>query len=269
MVVKNKDFDLAHTFECGQCFRWNSDDEGTYIGVVGESVIKVSPKGNDTFDFECNDPTIIEEYFDLKRDYSKIKESLAQTDQILKAAVERGRGIRILKQDPWEVIVSFIISANNNIPRIKKIVESLCFNFGKQITFNEEIYYTFPQAKDVARLSIDDIAVIRSGFRAKYILDAAKKVSEGTVDINAPFKMTTSEAREYLKQICGVGDKVADCILLFAYQKYDVFPKDVWTKRVLNELYGVSEKDFDRFVAEHFGDLAGFAQQYLFYNIRG
>ncbi len=266
MVVKNKDFDLVDTFECGQCFRWNCNDAGVYTGVVRGNIIKISRKRNDTFEFECNDPSIIEEYFDFKRDYSKIKENLAKIDPILNSAVERGRGIRILKQDTWEVIVSFIISANNNIPRIKKIVESLCANFGEKINAG---YYSFPGPDVVAKLSVDELGVIKSGFRAKYILDAAKKVEKGTIDLKAPFEMSTADAREYLKQINGVGDKVADCILLFAYQKYDVFPKDVWTKRVLNELYGVGEKEFDKFIKEHFGDLAGFAQQYLFYNIRG
>ena len=174
-----------------------------------------------------------------------------------------------MKQNPWEALVSFIISANNNIPRIKKIVESLCLNFGKKIEYNHQIFYSFPAADVIKELSLSQLDVIKSGFRAKYIIDAAQKVAGGIVDLDRVYAMDTQEAREYLKQIKGVGDKVADCVLLFAYQKYDVFPKDVWIKKVLNDLYGVDEKNFDSFVSEHFGDLAGFAQQYLFYYMRG
>ena len=174
----------------------------------------------------------------------------------------------MLKQDPWETLVSFIISANNNIPRIKKIIESLCENFGNKIKYGDAVYNTFPDSSVISRLSVEQLDVIKSGFRAKYIIDAATKVADGTINLDLIYDMDTVTAREYLKQIRGVGNKVADCILLFAYQKFDVFPKDVWIKKVLNDLYGVNEKDFDTFVVEHFGDLAGFAQQYLFYYMR-
>ena len=267
MIIKNADFELADTFECGQCFRWNRISENAYLGVVGKNVVKVTKKDG-IFDIECDDSEFVNNYFDFARDYSALKSEISSIDEILKNAVESGGGIRILRQDPWETLVSFIISANNNIPRIKKFIESLCFNFGSSIKFGEDEYYAFPSAEDVSSLSLGSLDVIKSGFRAKYILDAAQKVADKVIQLDKPYDMPTSEARDYLKQIKGVGDKVADCILLFAYQKYDVFPKDVWTKRVLNELYGVEEKNFDKFVAEHFGKYAGFAQQYLFYNIR-
>lgn len=268
MIIKNSDFDLTDTFECGQCFRWNAVPDNTYIGVVGKSVIKVKQHGNE-FDFDCDDKELINAYFDFERDYSKLKSVISDMDSHLKKAVSEGGGIRLLRQEPWETLVSFIISANNNIPRIKKIIESLCLNFGEPIKAGNDTYYSFPSAKALSGLSVEDLGVIRSGFRAKYILDAAKKVNEGEVLLDKVYAMPTEEAREYLKKIKGVGDKVADCILLFAYQKYDVFPKDVWTKRVLHELYGIEEADFNSFVTSHFGELAGFAQQYLFYNIRG
>ena len=268
MRIKNADFDLIHTFECGQCFRWNKDENDNYIGVVGNSVITVKQE-NDIFEFDCIDEPLINSYFDFDKNYGEIKNKLSLLDDVLKKAIPSGHGIRLLKQNPWEALVSFIISANNNIPRIKKIIESLCLNFGKEIVYNNKIYYSFPDANVLSKVSTEQLDVIKSGFRAKYILDAAKKVSDGIVNLNEVYDMDTSSAREYLKQIKGVGNKVADCILLFAYQKYDVFPKDVWIKKVLNDLYGVDEKNFDSFVIEHFGDLAGFAQQYLFYYMRG
>ena len=268
MKIQNADFDLIHTFECGQCFRWNIYEDGSYIGIVGDSVISVKQE-NDIFEFDCEDINLLHSYFDLDRDYGKIKNKLSAMDNVLPKAIPCGFGIRLLKQNPWEALISFIISANNNIPRIKKIVESLCLNFGKKLEYNNKTYYSFPDADVIKKLSLSQLDVIKSGFRAKYIIDAAQKVEGGIVDLDSVYGMDTHEAREYLKQIKGVGDKVADCVLLFAYQKYDVFPKDVWIKKVLNDLYGIDEKKFESFVSEHFGDLAGFAQQYLFYYMRG
>lgn len=267
MFFDNSDFNLVHTFECGQCFRWEQDSNGKYIGVAGGKVIKAYEKDNKIV-LECDDETFIKNYFDLNRDYAKIKSELSLKDSIMEKGTKLGYGIRLLKQDPWETIVSFIISANNNIPRIKKIINSLCENFGERIDCKDYELYTFPCPEKIADLSEGELDVIKSGFRAKYILNAAQSVLNGKVDMNSIYGMDTQYAREYLKQIKGIGDKVADCILLFAYQKYDVFPKDVWIKKALFELYGVSEKDFNGFVKDYFGDLGGFAQQYLFYYMR-
>lgn len=268
MNIQNTDFDLIHTFECGQCFRWNRINDNTYLGIVGGSVIKIV-QNNDVFDVEADNEEIINSYFNFDNDYGKIKEQLSALDDVLPNAIPAGYGIRLLKQDPWETLVSFIISANNNIPRIKRIIESLCMNFGEKIQYGNDLYYSFPDAHTICNLELEQLDIIKSGFRAKYIMDAALKVANGEIDLDSVFDMNTNDAREYLKQIKGVGNKVADCILLFAYQKYDVFPKDVWIKKVLNELYGVKESEFDTFVREHFGNLAGFAQQYLFYYMRG
>ena len=267
MRFSNLNFNLVHTFECGQCFRWDRCDDGSYIGVAGGKVIKASENEKEII-LKCDDDAFIKDYFDLNRDYSEIKSKLSLKDDIMKKGTKLGYGIRILKQDPWETIVSFIISANNNIPRIKKIINSLCENFGNEIFCDGKKYYTFPGPEKISELNEEDLGVIRSGFRAKYILDAAESVLTGKVDMNLIYDMNTSDAREYLKHIKGIGDKVADCVLLFAYQKFDVFPKDVWIKKALFELYGVSEKDFNKFVTDYFGNLGGFAQQYLFYYMR-
>lgn len=264
MIFSKDDFNLVHTFECGQCFRWDKNDNGVYVGVVDNSVIK-AVEYDDCIEIDCEDE-LAKYYFDIERDYSEIKSLLSNKDDVLKKAVPSGYGIRILKQEPWEALVSFIISANNNIPRIKKIINSLCMNFGEKI---EDGYYGFPSCEVIAKLNVEDLDIIKSGFRAKYIIDAAQKVSSGIVKLDDLYKMDTASAREQLMLIKGVGNKVADCILLFAYQKFDVFPKDVWIKKVLNDLYGVEEKDFDNFVETKFGELAGFAQQYLFYYMRG
>ena len=262
MLIKNlNDFNLQHIFECGQCFRWNMGADGVYTGVARNYVITCE-NTPDGIMINCPDDDFVNCYFDTERNYGDIKRSF-QNDEILKKACGFGSGIRILKQDPWETMISFIISANNNIPRIKKIIELLCTNFGEKIDKTD--YYSFPGADVISRLTEEDLAVIRSGFRAKYIIDAAKKVESGQLDLNKIYKLSSQDGRAELKTVKGIGDKVADCILLFAYQKYDVFPKDVWIKRILNNLYGVSNSDFDSFISKKFGDFGGFAQQYLFF----
>jgi len=263
LIQKNDDINLLHTFDCGQCFRWNLEENGSYTGVVGDKVINLAEKDNQIIT-NIDSENFLNEYLDLNRDYSKLKNKLNK-DIVLKKAILYGSGIRILKQEPFETLVSFIISANNNIPRIKKIIESMSYNFGDAIEYNGRMYHTFPSAQVLSNLTEDDLAPIKSGYRAGYIIDAAQKVSTGVIDLDSVFKMSPDEGRYTLKQVKGVGDKVADCVLLFAFQKYSVFPKDVWIKRILNNLYSVDDKAFDEFVNKNFGDLGGFAQQYLFY----
>ena len=261
MIFKSNDFNLKHTFDCGQCFRWNENADGSYTGIIYGNTVNIRETADGSFETDFDDYEILKDYFDLERDYGALKKAFSD-DGNLKKASEYGYGIRILHQEPWETLVSFIISANNNIPRIKKIINSLCANFGEKIT---EGFYSFPKSEALAKLEVSDLDVIKSGFRAKYILDAAKKVHNGEVELEKVYDMPSDEGREYLKKVKGVGDKVADCTLLFAYRKYDVFPKDVWIKRILNNLYGLDEKEFDSGVKRLFGDFGGFAQQYLFY----
>ncbi len=259
MIYLTRNFDQVHTFECGQCFRWNPDGDGGYIGVAGGRVCRVKDGA-----VVCPDADneFWENYFGEGDDYDKIKSELISRDPELEKCVEYGSGIRILRQDLWETIISFIISANNNIPRIKKIIETLCKSFGDEI---EEGYFSFPAAERLGVLDIGDLACLRAGYRDKYILDAARKVSSGEVDLSAVPDMPTADAKRELMKIKGVGGKVADCILLFSCARYETFPKDVWIKRVVTELYGVEDKEIDGFIAEKYGDLAGFAQQYLYF----
>ncbi|MBO7209153.1 MAG: DNA glycosylase [Clostridia bacterium] len=260
LITDLSDFNLIHIFECGQCFRWSKDEKGVYKAVVGDYIMTAKDTKNGV-EIICDDDSFITEYFDLERDYGKVK-SLFSNDEILNVATKHGYGIRLLKQQPFETVISFIISANNNIPRIKKIIESLCENFGEKIIDGS---YKFPTPEVLSKLTVEDLSVIRSGFRAKYIIDASKKIASGEIDLEKIYSMDSTDGREYLKQIKGIGDKVADCILLFAYQKFDVFPKDVWIKKILHNLYNVDAKDFDLFIKDKFGKFGGFAQQYLFY----
>lgn len=267
------EFNLVHTFECGQCFRWNIRPDGSYVGVHMGKALRIARFGEQItfFDTTENDfKTTWKKYFDLERDYKKIQTHLS-SDPVLKNAIKEGSGIRILAQDPFETIISFIISANNNIPRIKLIIERLCALYGDKINAYGETYYSFPDAKTLSLLTREDLAPIKAGFRDKYILDAAKKVHSGEVDIDSIFKMDYESAKDELKKIKGVGEKVANCILLFGFGKLNAFPVDVWIRRIIEHYYFNGNEagcDINEFAHERFGELGGFAQQYLFYYAR-
>lgn len=258
-------FDPVHTFECGQCFRWNLNDDGSYTGISSGKVCRIANR-----EIICNegDEEYWNKYFAFDIDYNEIQKELLKKDDKLSRCIEFGSGIRILQQDVWETIVSFIISANNNIPRIKRIIETMCGMFGDEIEFEGKVLYSFPSAKRMAELSREDLAPLRAGYRDTYILDAAKKVADEEVNPAELLNMTDEEAKKTLMKIKGVGSKVADCIMLFSLRRFSVFPKDVWIKRILTEVYGILDKETDLFVNKKYGSLAGFAQQYLYYYYR-
>ena len=276
--VENVDsFELKDIFDCGQCFRWNEQEDGSYTGVFKGNVLNVKKGGNKvTFKGICNGEIkeVVEDYFDLNRDYKKIKETLSKIDDNMKKSVEYGKGIRILNQDLWETIISFIISANNNIPRIKGIIERLSKNYGEEIDYNGEKYYTFPTAEELKDVSVQKYRELGLGFRDIRLYETTKMILNGVVDLdelrNNP---NTMEVRDKLLTLSGVGPKVADCILLFSdLKRFEVFPIDVWVRRVMNDLYiknedetKVNKKQIEKIAKEKFGDLAGLAQQYLFY----
>ena len=270
-------FELKDIFDCGQCFRWNEQQDGSYTGVFGENVLNVSKVGNDVaFKGICkeNIKETVENYFNLNRDYQKIKNQLMQIDENMKKSVEYGQGIRILNQDLWETIISFIISANNNIPRIKGIIERLSKKYGKEIEWNNTKYYTFPTAKTLKDVTVQEYRELGLGFRDIRLYETTHMILDKKVDLEAmKNNPNTMEVREQLLSLSGVGPKVADCILLFSdLKRFEVFPIDVWVRRVMNDLYihnedetKVNKKQIEKIAQEKFGDLAGLAQQYLFY----
>ncbi len=270
-------FELKDIFECGQCFRWNEQQDGSYTGVFGDNVLNVAKTGNEViFKGICKEDIkeTVEKYFDLNRDYQKIKSKLEKIDENMKKSIEYGQGIRILNQDLWETIISFIISANNNIPRIKGIIERLSKKYGKEIEWNDTKYYTFPTAKDLKDVTVQEYRELGLGFRDIRLYETTQMILDKKVDLeemkNNP---NTMEVREQLLSLSGVGPKVADCILLFSdLKRFEVFPIDVWVRRVMNDLYihnedetKVNKKQIEKIAQEKFGDLAGLAQQYLFY----
>lgn len=273
-IIENiKSFELEHIFECGQCFRWNKQENGSYIGTFKHNVFKVEKQTNRIiFTGICDGDiqNICNEYFSLNEDYEKIKKNLAKIDKYLKKSIEFGKGIRILHQDLWETLISFIISANNNIPRIKKIIERLSQNYGKKIEFEGKKYYTFPSPEELAKASVEDLRNLGLGFRDVRVYETTQRVLKGKIDLQKIEKeKRIEEIEKNLLEIPGVGPKVADCIMLFALKKYQVFPIDVWVRRVMSELYFENKEQkpqkIKQFVEQYFGDKAGLAQQYLFY----
>lgn len=278
IILKNIDsFEPKDIFECGQCFRWNLQEDGSYTGVFGENVLNIKKeKENIVIEGICKKDIkqTVEEYFDLNRDYKQIKENLAKIDKNMETSVEYGQGIRILNQDLWETILSFIISANNNIPRIKGIIERLSKAYGTKMTWRGKEYYTFPTAEQLKDVTIQEYRNLGLGFRDKRLYETTQMIINKQVDLEEMQENpNTLEVREQLLTLSGIGPKVADCILLFStLKRLQVFPIDVWVRRVMNDLYikqpdetKVSKKQIEKIATEKFGDLAGLAQQYLFY----
>lgn len=259
IYIKNaQNFDLAQTLDCGQAFRWN-EENGVWRGIAFGKYIELFTENDDIVITNSNQndfKNVWQNYFDLDRNYAKIITEVSQNETVAKAAQFSG-GIRLLNQEPWESLCSFIISQNNNIPRIKGIIERLCQNFGEKI----EGGYTFPSAQVIAKLTVEDLTVIRSGFRAKYIIDAAQKVANGDIELETLKTLDYDTSRKILMTIKGVGPKVADCVLLYGLGHKNAFPRDVWINRALDEL-------FDGNIPDCTKQYGGIVQQYIFHYIR-
>ena len=278
ILKKPETFELKDIFECGQCFRWNEQEDGSYTGIWKENVVNIKKEGEDfVFTGICENNNLEEEiqkYFDLDRNYEEIKKELSKKDEYMKTSIAYGKGIRILNQDLWETIISFIISANNNIPRIKGIIERLSKAYGDKIEWKGKEYYTFPTPMQLKNVTVEEYRKLGLGFRDVRLYETTKMILKGKVDLQELKKnLNTVEVREQLLTLSGVGPKVADCILLFSdLKRLEVFPIDVWVRRVMNDLYirnedeaKVSKKEIEKIAKNKFGNLAGLAQQYLFY----
>lgn len=274
IIVKGiRNFQLPHIFDCGQCFRWNRQENGNYIGVAFDRVIEVEKREDDIVIYNTTDEdfeNIWANYFDLYRDYSTIKEILSK-DETLKTSVEFGEGIRILNQDPFEITISFIISSNNRIPMIKRAINNISERYGKPIIYKGNTYYAFPSIESLKDCTEEDFAACGTGFRAKYIKDTIERIIKGEANLQYIKSLSDDECHKELQKLSGVGPKVADCIMLFSMQKYSAFPVDVWVKRVMQHFYlapDASLKKIRDFGRDKFQEFSGFAQQYLFYYAR-
>lgn len=277
LVLKNIDsFKLEDIFECGQCFRWDRQEDGSYIGVIKNGVLKVSKQGKSVaFEgvLEGDINSIVYDYFDLETNYNDFKDRLSKIDDNMKRSIEFGNGIRILNQDLWEMVISFIISANNNIPRIKGIINRISEKVGQKVTWNGKDYFLFPSPEELSKLSVADLRALGTGFRDKRIYNTTQMIINKEFNLDSLIKIkSTEEIRNELLKLDGVGEKVADCILLFALHRFDTFPVDVWVRRVMNVLYihnedeaKVNKKQIREVAYSLFGEIEGIAQQYLFY----
>jgi len=260
VVRRVRHFDLEQTLDCGQCFRWRKNADGSYSGVALGRELTVGQRGGDLI-FHDTAPgdfrRLWRPYFDLDRDYGAVKRALC-SDPVMRRAVDFCPGMRVARQEPWEALCTFIISQNNNIPRIKGIVQRLCEGFGRLLPGGG---FAFPGPERLAGLQPQDLADIRSGFRARYILDAARLVHAGELELDTLYTLELARARESLMRVKGVGPKVAECALLYGLGRAECFPVDVWIARALEQLYPGG------FPAA-FAPVAGIAQQYLFHYIR-
>lgn len=273
VIIKDLDhFNLKQTLECGQCFRFYTIEVNKFLIIAYNKVLVIEQKKQDIIFYnttidEFN--TIWYKYFDFDNNYGLIKDRLQKTDKTLSKAIESTSGIRILKQDIFETLISFIISQNKNIKHIKKVIENMSMTFGEPIKeINGITYYSFPTIEQLKNANEADLRACKTGFRAPYILDAVDKIANGILDLKELQNKPTSYVKDQLTTIKGVGDKIADCVLLFAYSRYEVFPTDVWILRIIETLYlneKANKKHVQQFAKQQFGDLAGYAQQYLFY----
>ena len=255
IILYQPDFDLDETLDCGQAFRWEkvqSEYDCTYSGYFLDRPLTISHDGDRFILHNTSEEDFLNvwaDYFDLSTDYGAVKIRLS-ADETLRKACEFAGGIRLLKQDKWECLCSFIISQNNNIPRIKGIISRLCLHYGH-----------FPSPSELASETVESLGFLRSGFRAKYLIDAAEKTADGSLELEAIPDMTIENARKRLMTIKGVGPKVAECVLLFGMYKTEAFPIDVWIKRVMDNYYPEGLPDETK-------GIEGIAQQYLFHYIR-
>ena len=274
-------FDIEQTLESGQCFRFGRLGAGNYTLVAHGKVLHIEQKGEEI----CFSPCTLSEfeliwhnYFDLGRDYDEVRAILSKGDKVMAEAVKFAPGIRMMNQDVWECLVSFIISANNRIPMIKQVVKNISDKFGDEIpsenvyTGHPSVEYTFPTYTQLVNATADDFAACKAGFRGKYIVDAIQKVNSGQIKLDGFSALSTEELKNELMSIKGVGVKVADCVLLFSCKRREIFPIDVWIRRVVQELYfggrEVPLNDLQAFASDKWGEHAGYANQFLFHYAR-
>ncbi|MGN0308051.1 MAG: DNA-3-methyladenine glycosylase family protein [Lachnospiraceae bacterium] len=262
------DFDLKKIADSGQCFRVKAMEDGTYRFITGEQVLyirklsKEALSSSEYFEVSCSEEiwkTVWYPYFDLERSYANIRQRIGPRDKYMLSAAENGRGIRILRQDPWEMLITFIISQQKTIPAIKNAVETLSVNYGTSLPLDSEKLYTFPTPQQLSTVTQEMLREYKLGYRAPYIVDAVRQVNSGRLDLHRLSSYSDKKLFEALKQVSGVGEKVANCICLFAYGRTRLAPVDTWIKKVIEQKYK-GKNPFPKY-----RDGAGIMQQYIFY----
>lgn len=277
LILEVECFNLKYILECGQCFRWKEINKNEYVGVIKDRVVKIKQLDNKLIIKSNNNKNleyVIKKYFDLDVDYKIIENKISKIDENVKKAVKNTTGIRILNQDFFETLMSYIISANNNIPRISKSVNLISEKYGKKIIFGDEEYYLFPTPEELKEVTEEEFKKCGVGFRARYLKHAVEDILNNKLDIKNIDNISTDELKKKLLSVMGIGPKVADCILLFSCKRRGVFPIDVWVERVMTNLYFkeygrvMKKKEILEYADKNFGKEAGIVQQHLFYNVR-
>lgn len=274
MVVINNinNLDLDNTICCGQIFRYEKLEDDSYIVILKDRVVKLKYIDNKLY-IDSNNmnniENVIKEYLDLDRDYISIIENIKECDDILGKYLDKSIGLKMIKQDPIECIVSYIISQNNSVRNIKNSLDLISYKFGDKVMFLDKEYYLFPSIDKLSKISLDEFRECKVGFRDRYLVDIISDIVENRLNVNYIFEMNSEDSLRYLMSFRGIGMKVASCILLFAYQKYDVYPIDTWVKKYMDTNYGIKdEKRIKEFCKEKYGEYSGLAIQYMFNGMR-
>ena len=267
MIRIKNNFDLKSTITCGQIFRFEEEND-EYIVIIKDRVISLKEDG-DYIIVESNIDddlkSVINDYFDLDRDYSEIERNIIKCDSKIKDALVFSRGLKMIHQDPFETLIAYIISQNNRVPSIANALNLISKNYGKKVIFKDKEYYLFPTLEELEKLSIEELRSCKVGFRDKYLYDIMRNIENKSLELDKIYNMESTDALNYLINFKGIGNKVASCILLFAYQKFDVYPIDTWVKKFMKDDYNIEgEKNIKEFTYNTYKEYSGLAIQYMF-----
>ncbi|MBQ9024002.1 MAG: 8-oxoguanine DNA glycosylase [Bacilli bacterium] len=269
ITIKDTNINLEDTITCGQIFRYEKEKDNSYTIVLSDRVVNLKKDNNDllvTSNLEDNLENVVKKYLDLDRDYNKLNDKLIDIDSSLKNIIDECYGLKIINQPRFECIISYIVSQNNRVSQIANSLNNISKKYGKEVSFNNKKYYLFPNLEDLKNVSIEEFRNLKVGFRDKYIYEFIKNMTEKNIDIDIIDSMSSEDALKYLMQNKGIGEKVASCILLFSYSRFDVFPIDTWVKKYMSDKYNITDvKNIRKFSKEKYKDYCGLMIQYMFH----
>ena len=269
ITIRNTDINLKDTITCGQIFRYDEEVDNSYTIILSDRVVNIKKEENNLLvasNNENNLENVIINYLDLKRDYNTLNNELIKIDKSKKEIIESCKGLKMIKQPKFECLISYIISQNNRVPQIKKTLDNISKAYGKKVVFKNKEYYLFPSIDNLSNVSVDDYRNLKCGFRDKYIYEIVKNIKEKNMDLDLIDKMTSEDALAYLMKNKGIGEKVASCILLFAYSKFDVYPIDTWVKKYMKDTYNITDvKKIREFTKQKYKENSGLIIQYMFH----
>ena len=269
VVIKNTNINLKDTITCGQIFRFTIEDDNSYTVILSDRVVNLKKDNNDLIISSNNYDNIekvVREYLDLDRDYDLLNNNLLSIDPSLKEIIDECIGLKMIKQPSFECIISYIISQNNRVPQIAKALDNISNKYGEKILFNNKEYYLFPSIDKLKDVSIDDFRELKCGFRDKYLYEFIQKVMDKKIDLEYINQLNSDDALKYLMSVKGIGEKVASCILLFSYSRFDVFPIDTWVKKYMKDKYNITNiNDIRTFTKDKYKDTCGLMIQYMFH----